>query len=66
MFLWLNIMVTMSMAFWTVSRVFLQPENILYRCHFTVYMAQYDGENIYGNLGWPKGGLVSSKLSLLE
>ena len=33
---------------------------------FTVYMAQYDGENIFCNLGCPMGGLVASKSSLLE
>ena len=32
MIIWLNIMVTMSIAFWTGSMVFLQLENWLYWC----------------------------------
>ena len=57
--LWVYIKVTVSLAIWTVSRVFKQL-NINYYGHgLRFYMASYYGDNIHGNLNLPKSVLTS-------
>ena len=65
MFLRLNIMVTMFMAFWTVSRVFLQPENLLYRCRFTVYNGSIWWWKYLWQFGLPQGGSSFFKIVII-
>ena len=55
-FIWLNIMVTTCQ--WCSYSLKIDFIGAVY--------SLYDGENINGNLGCPKGGQVASKLSLLE
>ena len=64
--MWIYIKVTVSLAIWTVSRVFEQLKNNYYGHGLRFYMSSYYGDNIPGNLGLPKSVLTSFFYIVLE
>ena len=58
-YLWLNIIKTKSMAIWTVLGGCLQSKYHHYWHGFSVYMAQYYGENVHCILDCVKGVLTA-------